>query len=160
MDVTETDLPGVGKKHEIELRSGVRAVVLTQNTGDRELLCKHETDVDPERLLELTDREARVLGTVLEGAYFQPMESGDVGATFAEDMMIEWVTITESAPAVGKAVSTVVPDGVSVLALYQSEDLITDSFEETVLQPGDVIIVAGERDPVTAFEADIASPGN
>jgi len=55
MDVTETDLPGVGKKHEIELRSGVRAVVLTQNTGDRELLCKHETDVDPERLLELTD---------------------------------------------------------------------------------------------------------
>jgi TrkA domain protein len=153
MDVSETDLPGVGKKHEIALRSGDRAVILTHNSGKRELMRKQDVDADPERLLELTDQESRVLGTVLEGAYFQPIESGDDETMFADDMMIDWITITSSSPILGETVSDMIPDDITVLALYQSNELITGSFTETTFQADDTVIVAGTQDAVAAFDA-------
>ncbi len=152
MDVSETDLPGVGKKYEIALRSGVRAVILTHNSGKRELMRKQDVDADPERLFELTDQESRVLGTVLEGAYFQPVESGDDETIFADDMMIDWITIAESSPVIEETVSTTVPDEVTVLAVYQNEELITDALTETSFQAGDTVIIAGTRDAVAAFD--------
>jgi len=153
MDVSETDLPGVGKKHEMTLRSGDRAVILTHNSGKRELMRKQDVDADPERLLELTDQESRVLGTVLEGAYFQPVESGDDETMFADDMMIDWITITSSSPVLGETVSAMVPNDVTVLALYQSDELITGSFTDTTFQADDTVIVAGTQDAVAAFDA-------
>jgi TrkA domain protein len=157
MDVSETDLPGVGKKHEIELRSGVRAVILTHNSGKRELMRKQDVDADPERLFELTDQESRVLGTVLEGAYFQPVESGDDETVFADDMMIDWITVPESSPVVGETVSTTVPDDVTVLAVYQNEELITGALTETSFKAGDTVIVAGTRDAVAAFDTQVTA---
>ena len=156
MEVSETDLPGVGKKHEIALRSGVEAVILTHNSGKRELLRKQDVDTDPERLLELTDQESRVLGTVLEGAYFQPVESGDEETVVADDMTIDWITIRESSPVVGETVSATVPDDVTVLAVYRDSELITGPFSETAFQTDDTVIVAGTQDAVGQFDARIA----
>lgn len=155
MDVSETDLPGVGKKHEIALRSGVRAVILTHNSGKRELMRRQDVDADPERLFELTDQESRVLGTVLEGAYFQPVESGDDETMFAEDMMIDWIAIPESSPVVGETVSTTVPDDVTVLAVYQNEELMSGALTETSFQAGDTVIIAGTRDAVAGFDTQV-----
>jgi TrkA domain protein len=156
MYVSETDLPGVGKKHEIALRSGVQAVILTHNSGKRELMRKQDLDADPERLLELTDQESRILGTVLEGAYFQPVESGDDETMFADDMMIDWITILESSPVIGATVSSTVPDNVTVLAVYQNEKLITDSFTEAVFRADDTVIVAGTQEAVGAFDTQVS----
>lgn len=153
MDVSETDLPGVGKKHEIVLRSGDKVVILTHNSGKRELMRKEDEAADPERLLELTDQESRVLGTVLEGAYFQPVESGDDETMFADGMMIDWITITESSPVVGETVSATVPDDITVLALYQNNELITGPFTKTAFQADDTVILAGMQDAVAAFDA-------
>jgi len=36
MTVYESDLPGVGKKFEVELENGERLVIVTHNTGKRE----------------------------------------------------------------------------------------------------------------------------
>lgn len=152
MDVSETDLPGVGKKHEIALRSGVRAVILTHNSGKRELMRKQDVDADPEQLFELTDQESRVLGTVLEGAYFQPVESGDDETMFADDMLIDWITITESSPVAGEAVSATVPSDVTVLAVYQDGELIANPRSGASFQVGDTVIVAGTRNAVAAFD--------
>ncbi|MDS0222447.1 potassium transporter TrkA [Haloarcula sp. S1AR25-5A] len=157
MDVSETDLPGVGKKHEIALRSGDHAVILTHNSGKRELMRKEDVDADPERLLELTDQESRVLGTVLEGAYFQPIESDDDETLFADDLMIDWITILESSPVIGDTVSATAPDNITVLAVYQNEELIADSFTETAFQAGDTVIVAGTQDAVGRFDAQVSS---
>jgi TrkA domain protein len=152
MDVTETELPGVGRKHEIELKSGVQAIVLTHNSGKRELMSKADGDVDPERLLELTDQEARVLGTVLEGAYFQPVESGDEEMMIADDLMIKWVTVAEASSIVGRKASEAVPGDITVLAIHRNGELLTGSPPELSFDSGDVVITTGTRDAVTAFE--------
>jgi TrkA domain protein len=152
MDVTETDLPGVGKKHEIQLKSGLQAIVLTHNSGKRELMSKEDGDVDPERLLELTDQESRVLGTVLEGAYFQPVESGDEEMMIADDLMINWVTVAETASVVGKNASEAVPEDSTVLAIHRNGELVTGVPPEFSFDSGDTVIITGTRDAVTAFE--------
>ena len=156
MDISETTLPGVGKKHELELKTGELAVVLTHNSGKRELLKKTDEEADPDSLFELTDQEARTLGTVLEGAYFQPVESGDDQTMFADDMMIDWLSITTQSPVVGQDVSSVIPEGLTVLAIHRDDELISGSPAETAFRAGDTIIIAGPRDAVVAFDERIA----
>ena len=46
MTVYEADLPGVGKKHEIEIGDGTRLVVVTHNTGKREVYRREDPDTD------------------------------------------------------------------------------------------------------------------
>lgn len=152
MDISETTLPGVGKKHELKLKSGELAIVLTHNSGKRELLKKENADADPDRLLELTNQEARNLGSVLEGAFFQPVESGGDETMFADDMMIDWLDITEDSPAVGRDVTTVIPDELTVLAIHRNDTLISGSPPESSLEPGDTIILAGQQDAIREFE--------
>lgn len=156
MDVSETDLPGVGKKHEIPLKSGAQAIVLTHNSGKRELMRRQNADADPERLLELTDKESRVLGTVLEGAYFQPVGTGDDETMFADNMILDWLTVTDTSPIVGSDVSAAVPEDVTVVAIYRDGHVVTGSPPATTFQSGDTVIVVGERDAVGAFETQVA----
>lgn len=156
MDISETTLPGVGKKHELQLKSGELAVVLTHNSGKRELLKKESTESDPERLLELTNQEARSLGTVLEGAFFQPVESGNEQAMFADGMMIHWLDITEESPVLEQAISNAIPEGITVLAIHRDDTLISVSPAETTVKSGDTIIIAGPQDAIVAFEDEVA----
>lgn len=151
MDISETTLPGVGKKHELELKTGDRVVVLTHNSGRRELLRKPTEDADPERLLELTDQEARILGTTLEGAYFQPVESGDDATMFADDRMLDWIDFTEQSSIVGDEVGAI-PEDVIVLAIHRDGELLTGTPPETTFEPGDTVVIAGTRDAVVEFE--------
>jgi TrkA domain protein len=73
--IQESDLPGVGKKHVIDLRGEGELVVVTHNTGKREVFRRSDPDADSEKLFELSDQLARTVGTILEGAYFQPVEA-------------------------------------------------------------------------------------
>jgi len=67
MTVYESDLPGVGKKFEVELENGERLVIVTHNTGKREVYLKADGDADSEKMFEASDRLARKIGTILEG---------------------------------------------------------------------------------------------
>lgn len=44
--VYESDLPGVGKKHEVELGDGARLIIVTHNTGKREVFRRESVDSD------------------------------------------------------------------------------------------------------------------
>ena len=68
-----SDLSGVGTKLEIEIGTGERLVVVTHNTGKREVLLKTTEGADSEKPFEPPDRLARTVGTILAGAYFQPV---------------------------------------------------------------------------------------
>jgi len=71
-EVTEKNLPGVGKRFSFDIED--RQVIVTiQNDGTRKLFVRESPDDDAEELLRLTDEESRVLGTILEGVYFQPV---------------------------------------------------------------------------------------
>jgi TrkA domain protein len=155
MDVTESDLPGVGKKHELDL-GGEAVVVITHNSGKRELYHRAEEDADSEKLLELTDRQARTLGTVLEGAYFQPVASDAVETLLAEGTLLEWYAVEADSPLVGETLESAAvgrDTGATVLAIQRDEEVIASPGPAAEVRPGDTLVVVGDRESCDRLEA-------
>jgi len=152
--VYESDLPGVGKKHEIELGDGSRLVIVTHNDGRREVFRRETADADSEKLFELPDGLARQVGTILEGAYFQPVRSGDVETLLGGDTLLEWVEIDAGSPLAGRTLGDAdlrAETGASVVAIERGDGVIPAPGGETTVEPGDTLVVVGSRADCEAF---------
>ena len=65
-DVTETDLPGVGVRHEFTTSSGERVGVVTHRTGRREVIVYNRSDPDAcSAILHLDPDDTRTLAELL-----------------------------------------------------------------------------------------------
>ena len=156
MTIYESDLPGVGKKFEVELEDDSRLVIVTHNTGKREVYLKPNADTDGEKLFEASDRLARKIGTILEGAYFQPVEAEAVETMLSDETFLEWYTVTESADIAGQSLAEANirgQTGVSIVAIQRGDELISPPTPETALKAGDTVVVIGDREDCTRFEA-------
>lgn len=159
MDVTESDLPGVGKKHEIPLGDGTYLVIITHNTGKREVYTKAGEDADSEKVLELTDRQSRMVGTILEGAYFQPVESEQVETLLSDDTLLEWYAVDAESPLAGQSLEEADVGrrtGVTVVAIQREGEVISGPSPSETIQAGDTLVVIGDRESCEAFEDLVA----
>jgi TrkA domain protein len=157
MDVTETDLPGVGKRFEVDTAGEDSVVVLVHNNGRRELFYRPDPDADAEELLELSDREARTIGSILEGAHFQPVATDTTATTIGEDgVMLEWYTLDADAELVGTSIGTVgvrERTGATVAAIERDGEVVQSPGPDFVFQAGDQLVVVGSRENHEAFTA-------
>lgn len=154
MDVSETDLPGVGKRFDVEIGSGEAAVVLVHNTGRRELFVRDDPDADAEKLLDLNDREARVVGSILEGAHFQPRAADLTETTIGDDIMLEWYTLDADSPLVGKSLGEAdvrKRTGATVAAIEREGEVVQSPGADFAFQPGDQLIVVGSGENHQSF---------
>lgn len=152
--VYESDLPGVGKKHEIDLDDGTRVIVVTHNTGRREVYRRADPDADSEKLVELTDEEARTVGTVLEGAYFQPVPSADITTMLGPDGALDWVDVDPGSRLVGSTLAEAdvrAETGVSVLAVQRGDETIPNPGPDTRIEADDTLVVLGSREACQRF---------
>ncbi|MFB1065779.1 cation:proton antiporter regulatory subunit [Natrinema sp. H-ect4] len=155
MTVYESDLPGVGKKFEVELENGERLVIVTHNTGKREVYLKADGDADSEKMFEASDRLARKIGTILEGAYFQPVQAEQVETMLSDDTYLEWYGVAEEAEVAGQSLAEAnirERTGVSIVAIQRGETLISPPTPETILEVGDTLVVIGDREDCAQFE--------
>jgi TrkA domain protein len=158
--VYESDLPGVGKKHEIELGDGSRLVVVTHNTGKRELYRRPSADADSEKLFELSDRLARQVGTILEGAYFQPVRTDEIETVLSGDTVIEWVTVDGDSAVAGRTLAEAnvrQETGVSVIAIQRGEETIANPGAETTIRAGDTLVALGPREGCRSFRREVGA---
>ena len=154
MTVYESDLPGVGKKHEIELGDDARLVIVTHNTGKREVFRRETPDDDSERLFELSDELARRVGTILEGAYFQPVRSESIETVLGDDTVLEWVEVDAETPIAGQTLGESGVrrrTGATVLAIRRGEETLTNPAADARVEAGDTLIVLGSREECEAF---------
>jgi TrkA domain protein len=152
--VYESDLPGVGKKHEIELDGETRLVVVTHNTGKREVFRRADADADAEKLFELSDPLARQVGTILEGAYFQPIRTEGVETALDENGVLEWVTITAGSPLDGATLGEAdvrAETGASVIAVQRDAETVPNPDAEFQVAAGDTLVAIGTREDCRAF---------
>ncbi len=155
MTIYESDLPGVGKKFEVELDDGERLVIVTHNTGKREVYLKANPDADGDKLFEVSDQLARKIGTILEGAYFQPVETEQVETMLGDDTFLEWYSVTETAELAGQSIADArirQRTGVSIVAIQRGDKLISPPTPETVIEAGDTLVVIGDREDCAQFE--------
>lgn len=153
MTIYETDVPGVGHKFELELDGERRLVVLIHHDGTRELYVRPDEDADSEKIASLPGKLARQLGSILEGAHFQPVELDETTVPLGE-AIIEWVEVDPSSALVGKSLQTAdirEEAGVSVLAVQRGEDTIANPDSSTIVEAGDILVVLGTREEHETF---------
>lgn len=153
MTIYETEVPGVGHKFELELDGEERLIVLIHHDGKREVYRRPGENQDSQKLFSLTGKRARQLGSILEGAHFQPIEMDKIQVPLGE-AIIEWVDIGSSSPLVGQTLRDAnirERSGVSVIAIQRGDETMSNPTPETTIGADDILVTLGSRDEQQTF---------
>lgn len=160
MTVFETDLPGVGRKFEIEIGDGAQLVIVIHNTGKREVYRKSAPEADAEKVFEASNQLAQTIGSILEGAKFQPVEVDHQGTMLPGDTVLEWYNVAPGSRLANRKLGEENLRrelDVLIVAIQRGEDIITSPGPDTRIEPEDTLVVIGTQEDVLAFESLIAN---
>ena len=154
MFVKEGELPGIGKKYSIKTEDGSLIVVVIHHTGKREIYYFEDESEEPTAVIELTDEEARTLGTILVGALFQPTSDEEKIGFLMKHLAFEWIKVPENSFLCGKSIKELEirkKFGVIVVAVIRDENVIVSPSPLFQIQPGDTIVVVGSLENIKRF---------
>lgn len=147
MSVSESELPGIGRRYEIVAANGVRLVLVLHHSGRRDLYVIRRGEDEPTCAVELSDDHARRIGAILGGAYFKPAVVEEIEDIIG-DFVVDWVSISEDAPVVGRSIQDLQirrQTGMSVIAIIRGKRSINAPDPSEVLEAGDRLVVVGPR---------------
>jgi TrkA domain protein len=155
MRVYESEVPGVGRKFELELTGGKSAVVVVHHDGRCELFRRDGPDADGEKILDLKGEQANRLGSILEGAYFESVDVDSLSVPLG-DAIIEWVEVVDDSPVAGTTLGESeirTKTGTSIIAIQRGEETVSNPPPETRLEPGDLLVAVGTREEQAELDA-------
>lgn len=143
--VTETELPGVGVRFDLETSSGGNVGVVAHQTGRRDLVIYDEADTDRAAAsIELSEDEGHTLGELLGST--QVYERLGDAVHRVEDLAISWVTIDKRSEVVGRRIAdgaVRTRTGAGIVAIIGERGSIPVPGGEHVLVAGDTAVVVG-----------------
>lgn len=147
--ISEANLPGVGRKFQVETLSGDRLTIVIHDDGTRELYHFNRKNLDrPASVLTLTDGEARQIAGIIGGLTYVP-KALPATEVVLEDLVLEWFTIPLGAAAIGKTISELqvrTKTGSSIVSLIEPNRITRANPEaHTLLNEGATLILAGDR---------------
>jgi TrkA domain protein len=157
-DIREQELPGIGKRYDQATEDGLISVVI-HHSGRRDLYVTEKGSRSPvPTVVTLTDDQARRLGTVLAGAYFQPTIAQRIEAVVG-GLVIDWVTMRGDSPGVDRSIADLEVrrnTRMTIVAILRHDDLGADQVivvpePSEVLFAGDKLVVIGRPDDLPAF---------
>jgi TrkA domain protein len=152
MRVEEVDLPGVGRKFTIRTQSGDEIVIVVHHSGRRQMLYyEGGGGEDPAAALDLTDEEARELGSILSGVLFHPELTGAATTRVAEQT-IEWVEIAPGRLVGQRLADLDLSQDAHILAISRGGVLLPNPGSDMRLEAGDTLVLAGLRSAVDALK--------
>jgi TrkA domain protein len=138
MDIQETNLPGVGLRHDFTTRAGRQLGVVTHRTGRRDLLVYDREDPDAcQEVVQLTEEEADALAELLGAARLTQRIEG---------LAIDWLPIRPGSPYAGRAIADTQArsrTGASIVAILRGDGAVPAPAPDAVLEPGDTLVVVG-----------------
>lgn len=158
---TETDLPGVGVRFDLETNAGRSVGVVVHQTGRRDLVIYDERDFDRAcESLELTEDEGHTIGELLGGN--PVLEHLDDAVHRLEDLVISWVTIDPKSSLTGLTLaeaSLMSRTGAGIVALVSDSGSIPIPAGAETLESGDTAVLVGVPAAVTAATKLLTRPG-
>lgn len=151
MSTRETELPGVGTKHTLELSDGEEIVVVEHRVGHWEL-ARVAKDGTTTHLATLQSREAAELGRVLSRGTVSTEDPRK--QMLFEEFSIEWVALDDTSPLIGHTLQEAevrARTGVSVIAILRPEGSMASPPPDARFQSGDTLVVIGQPDQVDTF---------
>lgn len=146
-EVTETQLPGVGVRHEFMTGAGERLAVLSHRTGRRELAIYDRGDPDScTTLLHLSPDDTRTLADLLGGS---PLTEAAVGVQQLAGIAIDWIPIRAGSAVAGSTIAEGQlrsRTGASVVAVLRGDTTVAAPGPEEPLEAEDVVVAVGTPD--------------
>ncbi|HHT9113838.1 MAG: cation:proton antiporter regulatory subunit [Planctomycetes bacterium] len=152
-EIKECDLPGIGKKFTLELDSGDKLVVVIHFSGEREVFKFMKGSDEPSSVTTLTDEEARQIGAILSGTYFQPV-LGDEQKLMMKNVTMEWIKITDDSTLANKKIEELEirkMTGASITTIIRGETVIPNPRSGEIIKPHDTIIIIGNNEQINKF---------
>ena len=143
-EVTETQLPGVGVRHEFTTGAGERVVVLSHRTGRREVAVFDRADPDAcSTVLHLSPDDTRVLAELLGGS---PVSEAVGAVQQLAGVAIDWIRLRPGAAQTGATIGEGrlrTRTGTSVVAVVRGDQTLPAPGPDVVLEAGDVLVAVG-----------------
>ncbi|GAB4513563.1 MAG: cation:proton antiporter regulatory subunit [Anaerolineae bacterium] len=144
--IKETNLPGVGVRHEFVTRSGDRLGVILHHSGRRDLLVYDRQDPDSCRsVLPLSEDDSHSLAELL-GALQVTEDTRSLKQSLG-GMTIDWVTVKGA--SIGQSLKELevrAKTGVSVVAVMRHQTVLPAPDADFRFQEGDIAVVIGMQD--------------
>ena len=160
MQVKEHDLTGVGKKFALTTNEGERMTVVIHHTGHREVFIFRGREEFPSAAVRLEDAEARMLGAILGGAYFQPAVAESMEMVMGQ-LSVEWLRVGAGSPLAGRTIQESAirkRTGASVIAILRDGRPLPNPGPGDEIRAGDTLMVVGDRQQVQRFRGEIGHP--
>ena len=151
-EVTETQLPGVGVRHEFTTAKGDRLSVLVFRTGRREVAVYDREDPDAAAMvLHLDEDDARTLTDLLGS---NPVTEAVAGMQQIEGVVLDWIPVVPASSLAGSSIGDGqirTRTGASVVAIVRTDTTIPAPDPAEVLLPGDTVVAVGTPEGLRAM---------
>lgn len=158
MGISESDLPGIGRRYEFTLRDRDRLVAVVHHGGQRDLYALRPGAMEPHASVQLDEDAAHHLGAIVAGRYYRPHDVDPV-STAIDRYSLGASEIAEASPLAGRSLLELDlrrSTGVSVVAIIAGRATRIDPPPATVIEVGDTVVVVGRRDSLDGFAASAA----
>lgn len=154
--ISEINLPGIGRKFQIETLSGDRLIVIIHDDGRRELYHYQRNRFDRAvSVLTLTDGEARQIAGIVGGLTYVP-KALPTEEVVLDDLVLEWFTIEKGAFCIGKTIREIQArtlTGASIVSLIEPNRVKrTNPEADTLLNEKATLILAGDRSNINSLK--------
>src|SRR5262245_49169528 len=152
--ISEANLPGVGRKFQIETADGARLVIVIHDDGTREIYHFERKKFDrPVSVITLADSEARQVAGIVGGLWYVPkaLPSAEI---VLNDLVLQWFEIEPDAYCSGKTIRDLQVrkvTGASIVSIVEPNRIHhTNPEADTVLNENATLILSGDRKTIDA----------
>ncbi len=157
-EVSETQLPGVGVRHDFETESGQRVGVVVHRDGRREIVVYDRDDPDAcSSLVALSSDDTRTMAELLGAS--QVTEAVAAVRHDIRGLSIEWIEVPAGSSAIGASLAAGAyrsRSGASIVAVMRDDESIPAPDPDFELLEGDVAVAVGTVDGLASLRSLIA----
>jgi TrkA domain protein len=159
-DVRETNLPGVGVRHDFTTDDGTMIGVLVRRDGRREILVYDRDDPDAcSERMQLSRSDTQTLSELLGAG--RVTEAVAAVRQQIEGLAIEWYDLDTTSPAIGNTIADLqlrTRTGASVVAVIRGDTTVPAPEPGLAFESRDVVVAVGTDEGLTALRSILGPP--